>query len=62
MIDRTSKLTYYETFKLQLFNKNKELIYQGELNFNFDPTKKGMYKQAITKFISELSKSNIIFK
>jgi hypothetical protein len=50
---------YEDIFLIELFNSKKELIYTGEINFHFDPTKDALYKIAADRVVNQLAKSNI---
>jgi len=51
--------TYQDTYVVEIFNSKKELIYSGEINFHFNPTKDNFYVITANRLIKEISKYNI---
>jgi len=51
---------YQNTFVVEIFSSKKELIYDGEINFHFDPAKDNLYMTTANRLVKEISKYNIL--
>jgi hypothetical protein len=51
--------SYEESFRVELFNSKKELVYKGEIKFHFDPGKEAIYDKIAGKLIKQLYEAKI---
>lgn len=51
--------SYEESFRVELFNSKKELVYKGEIKFHFDPGKEAVYDRIAVKLITQLQAASI---
>jgi hypothetical protein len=50
---------YEDSFTVELYNSQKELIYKGEISFHFDPTQDSYYRAVAEKLIRQLRQAYI---
>ena len=51
---------YEDVFLIELYNSEKKLVYTGEINFHFDPTKQELYETVTKKLVKQLSLFKIL--